>query len=305
MNTSPYYKFSTFLKETYNEKVYKIPINVPCSCPNRDGFKSTEGCIFCSDIGAGFETQEDYIPIAQQLQTNIDYIGKKYKAKKFIAYFQNYSNTYVPLNVLEKRIMQCLRDDVVAIYISTRPDCINEEQCLLFDKIQKENNVDIVIEMGLQTCNDRVLKILNRQHTFKDFVNSAILLKKYNVKRCVHMISDLPFESIDDVIDSARKLNELGIEQVKNHSLYILKNTKLANMYKNNEVNPISLEEYIERTITFLEHLNEKIVIQRLIGRAPKEDTIFCNYGRSWRYIVDRIEKEMIESNRLQGIKLK
>ena len=298
-----YYKFSDYLFKKYNEKVYKIPINIKASCPNRDGKKDTKGCIFCGDIGAGFETLENKIPIKIQLKKNIEYIGKKYKANKFIAYFQNYSNTYIPFEQFEYNILQAIDNRVCAIYISTRPDCVFEKHCIFLQKISKEYNIDIVFELGLQSINEKTLVFLNRQHTFEEFKNTVSLIKKYNIEICVHMINDIPVDTNEDVIKSAKMLSKLEIEQVKCHSLYVLKNTKLGEMYEKNQIDMLKIDDFIERTILFLEHLNKNIVVQRLIGRAPKEETLFCNYGRNWRYIVNEIEKQMIDNNRFQGSK--
>jgi len=300
-----YYKFSNYLKELYGEKVYKIPINIVCSCPNRDGTKDTKGCIFCGDDGAGFETIENSIPIKIQLQKNIEYMGTKYKSKKFIAYFQNYSNTYLPINQFKYNIEQVITDKrVCAIYIATRPDCIFDEHCVYLKNIKDTYHIDIVVEFGLQSTNDDTLLFLNRHHTFSDFKKGVELLKKYNLEVCAHMINDIPTESIDDVINSAKELSILGVNQVKCHSLYVLKNTQLGYMYENNEITLLELEDFIDRTIVFLEHLDKNIVVQRLIGRAPKEKTLFCNFGRNWRYIVDKIEKQMILKGSYQGSKV-
>jgi len=285
----------------YGEKVYKIPINVKCSCPNRDGKKDTKGCIFCGDIGAGFETLENKIDIKTQLETNIVYMGEKYKAKKFIAYFQNYSNTYIPLKQFKYNISQALDKRVCAIYVSTRPDCIDEQYCIFLKKIKEEYNVDIVFELGLQSTKESTLKFLNRQHTFEDFKKAVYMIKKYNLEVCVHMINDIPTETIEDVKKSAIQLSRLGVEQVKCHSLYVLKNTKLGEMYEKDEITMLKVDDFIERTIVFLENLDKNIVVQRLIGRAPKEQTLFCNFGRNWRYVVNEIDKKMINSNRVQG----
>lgn len=298
-----YYKFSTYLKNTYGQKVYKIPINAQVTCPNRDGKKDTSGCIFCSEEGTAFESFENYVPIKKQLLKNMTYIGEKYNAKKFIAYFQNYSNTYLPLNKFTVNIKEVLHPDVVAIYIATRPDCIDEKQLIFLSEISKQYKLDIVIEMGLQSTKNSTLTFLNRHHTYEDFVTSTNLIKSYGLKVCAHMINDLPNETIGDVITSAKSLSYLKVDQVKCHSLYILKNTKLGEMYNDNLFKMGTVDEFIMKTIGFLENLDKNIVVQRLIGRAPKEKTLFCNYGRNWRYVVNQIENIMAEENIIQGSK--
>lgn len=298
-----YYKFSDYLKTRYGEKVYKIPVNLPVTCPNRDGNISSNGCIFCSDIGAGFECLPNSLEVKDQLQKNIKYIGKKYNAKKFIAYFQNYSNTYLPIEEFKNYVYQCLINDIVAIYISTRPDCILKEHLEFLKQIKERCNIDIIVELGLQTVNYHTLKVLNRGHSLAEFIHSVINIKRYDITVCAHYIVDLPMDNIEDVIEGAKIISALGVDQVKCHSLYVLKNTKLYDMYKNNEIKIVTIEEFIDRTICFLEYLNPEIVIQRLIGRAPESDTIFCNWGMSWWKIKEQIEEKMSKMESFQGRK--
>lgn len=301
MIKAPYYKFSDFLKEKYGRKIYKIPVNIPCGCPNRDGTKGTGGCIFCGEEAAGFETLESTVSVQDQLQKNIKYIGPKYNADGFIAYFQNYSNTYLDFKLFKEYINAACIKEVVAIYISTRPDCIYEYHAEFLKQISLKNNVDIVIEMGLQSTDDETLKILNRQHTVEDFFQSTKILQKYGLGVCAHMISDLPMEDIKQVAENAKLLSKAGVDQVKCHSLYILKNTVLADMYNNGEIVMPECSEFIDRTIAFLRNLDKRIIVQRLMGRAPKDRSLFCNYGRSWRAVVDEIEAKMHQNNWHQG----
>lgn len=298
-----YYKFSEFLINKYGEKVYKIPLNIKTTCPNRDGKKGYGGCIFCGDEGAGFELKSNEIDIIEQLKSNINYIGKKYNANKYIAYFQNYTNTYLEFNYFCNMIESVCIEGIVAIYISTRPDCIFEEQLEFLNKIKNKYNIDIVIEIGLQSINNNTLQWLNRMHTYEDFLESVVKIKKYDIEICVHLILDIPIDSIEDIRTTANILSNLKIEQIKCHSLFVVKNTKLASMYEKNEFVPISLMEFIERSIAFIENLDKNIVIQRLIGRAPKENTIFCNHNTSWWKIRDMIEEKMQISKTFQGNK--
>lgn len=298
-----YNRFSKYLKKKYNAKVYKLPLNLPVTCPNRDGRISKGGCIFCGEEGTGFENLPSYLSVKEQLSKNSKYIGENYKSEKFIAYFQNYSNTYIALENFKKYISEACVDNIVAIYISTRPDCIWKGHLEYLKSIKDTKGIDIVIELGLQTVNYHTLKILKRGHLLAEFIDAVLLIKSYGLEICVHYILDIPMDSLDDTIEGARVLSALKVEQVKCHSLYILKDTLLGEMYQRGEVVPISMEEYIERTISFLEYLNSDIVIQRLIGRAPKERSLFCNWGKSWWKIHDLLEKKMKEENRFQGKK--
>lgn len=298
-----YNKFSNYLKARYGAKVYKLPVNIPVTCPNRDGRLSEQGCIFCGEEGAGFETLSNWLSVKEQLERNSKYIGSKYKPEKFIAYFQNYSNTYLPLQKFKEYILDACIEDVVAIYISTRPDCISDKYLDFLNSVKSNKGVDVVIELGLQTVNYHTLKSLNRGHTLAEFIDSIMRINRFGIDSCAHYIVDLPLDNMEDVIEGAKILSALNVKQVKCHSMYILEDTTLGNMYKNKEVVPISLQEYIERTITFLEHLNPNIVIQRLIGRAPEERSLFCNWGMSWWKIRDLIEEKMEHEERYQGKK--
>ncbi|HOM03340.1 MAG TPA: TIGR01212 family radical SAM protein [Acetivibrio sp.] len=298
-----YNKFSTYLKEKYGSKVYKLPLNLPVTCPNRDGRISGSGCIFCGEEGAGFENLPSFLEIKEQLKLNSKYIGKNYSSEKFIAYFQNYSNTYLPLEDFKKYINEALAENIVAVYISTRPDCIEDSYLSFLKEIKQSKGVDIVIELGLQTVNYHTLKFLNRGHLLAEFIDAVLRIKAFGLESCAHYILDLPMDSMDDVIEGARILSALGVSQVKCHSLYILKDTVLGEMYERGEIQPVTVEEYIERAVSFLEYLDPSIVVQRLIGRAPEERSLFCNWGMSWWKIHDAIERKMIEENRYQGKK--
>jgi uncharacterized protein len=298
-----YYKFSEFLKAKYGSKVYKLPVNIPGTCPNRDGTLGTFGCIFCGDEGAGFENLPNQIGVKEQLQRNSQYIGQKYHSEKFIAYFQNYSNTYLPLEVFKQTILEACMDNICAIYISTRPDCIHDSYLSFLSHIQHEKKIDIVLEIGLQTVNYHHLKLLQRGHSLAEVIDATLRIRSFGLECCVHYIVDLPMDKVDDVIEGAKIISALGVKQVKCHSLYILKNTTLGNMYESGKIEPLSQTEYIERMILFLEYLNPEIVIQRLIGRAPEKRSLFCNWNTSWWKIRDVIEETMIREHRYQGNK--
>ncbi|NLP46866.1 MAG: TIGR01212 family radical SAM protein [Epulopiscium sp.] len=301
MKSQLYNKYSIYLKEKYGEKVYKIPINLPVTCPNRDGVCGVGGCAFCGEEGTGFEMLSNQYSIRKQLNENKAYIGKKYGAKKFIAYFQNFTNTYMPLEDFKTYMEDAIESSIVEIAISTRPDCINEEYLKVLQEITQKTNINISIELGLQTVNYHTLSKLNRGHGLAEFLDAVLRIKNYGFEVCTHLILNLPWDSQEDVIENAKILSIIGIKQVKLHALYIVKDTLLGQWYKTGEVTMISLEDYIERVICFLEYLDPTIVVQRLIGRAPKENTLFVNWDTSWWKIQDKIEQKMKEENRYQG----
>ncbi len=296
-----YNKYSDSLKSEYGEKVYKIPINLPVTCPNRDGNCGVGGCIFCGEDATGFESQDNSMSVKDQMLKNIEHISKKYAASKYIAYFQNFTNTYMPINLFKDYISAAVMPDVVEIAISTRPDCISEYYLEFLKKIEEENNVNITIELGLQSINHKTLVNINRGHTLAEYIDSVLRIRKYKFKICTHLILNLPWDDMSDVIESAKIMSAFKIDYVKLHSLYMVKNTVMEAMYKNNDFELITADEYKERVIIFLEYLDKDIVIQRLISRAPKEDTSFVNWHTSWWKIRDEIEAEMTKESRYQG----
>lgn len=298
-----YNEYSNFLKNKYKEKVYKLPVNIPCTCPNRDGTIGYGGCTFCAEVGTGFEMLENTMSVKEQIKTNMEYISKKYKAKKFIAYFQNYTNTYLKFENFKNYISEAIMENIVEISISTRPDCIGDEYLEFLYEISNLHKINISIELGLQTVNYHTLIDINRGHTLAEFIDAVLRIKKFGFEICTHVILNLPDDNIIDTIETAKILSVLKIDQVKVHSLYIMKNTKMGILYKNKEITVIDEEDYVERVITFLEYLDKDIVVQRLVGRAPKEDSLFVNWGMSWWKIKDDILEKMEKEERYQGSK--
>lgn len=297
-----YNKYSTYLKEKYGDKVYKIPVNIPVTCPNRDGTVTCGGCIYCGDVGAGYEMRSNEETIEEQLRNNIEKIGKKYKAKYYIPYLQNYSNTYMPINKFKNILEQLVMPECVGISVSTRPDCINEKYLEALDEWSKKYNKDVCIELGLQTVNYHTLEIINRGHSLAEYLDAVMQIKQYkHFTICTHIIADLPWDTIEDVIETSKCMSALKIDYVKLHALYVVKNTKLADMYQEDEVNMVELEEYKKRVIAFLRYLSPDIIVQRIIGRAPEEHTLYANWNTSWWKIHDDIVDNMVANNNVQG----
>ncbi len=305
MDIEVYNVYSKYLKEKYGEKVYKLPISLPLTCPNRDGSVGTGGCIFCGEEGGSFENLPNTLSVKEQIGKNKAYISKRYNAKKFISYFQSFTNTYLPLEDFKENIEASIVEDVVGISISTRPDCVGDEYLEYLSSVQNKYNLDIIVELGLQTVNYHTLKKINRGHTLAEFIDAVLRCQKHNIRTCAHLILNLPWDDMDDVVENAKILNVLKIDEVKLHALYIVDGTVLGEMYKRGDIELISKEEYQERVIRFLEYLDENIVVQRIIGRAPEENSLFVNWNESWWKIRDEIVYEMKKRNIRQGIKLK
>lgn len=294
--------YSDYLKEKYGEKVYKLPINVAGTCPNRDGTLGIGGCTFCAESGAGYDSLSAELSVREQLQKNRAYIGKKYKAQKFIAYFQNYCNTYMPTERFRSLVQQAMAEDVVEISISTRPDCVRKEHLEFLHGLKQETQVETSLELGLQTANYHTLLKVNRGHTLAEFIRAVNLCHQYHISICAHVILNLPWDDQTDVTETAKILSALGVEGVKLHSLNILKGTQLAEQYKAGEFPAPDCEEYICRTLNFLAWLDEDIVVHRLIGRAPENISVIENFNMSWRRVYDEIIARMERENIVQGM---
>lgn len=299
MEHYPYYQYSDYLRETYGEKVYKLPVNLPLTCPNRIG---SRGCIFCSESGTGFEAMSAMIPVTQQLEQTKEHIRKKYKAEKFIAYFQNYTNTFLPAAQFETYMREAAEDeDIVEIAVSTRPDCISEEYLDVLKNIQTEKKRNITIELGLQTANYHTLEQIQRGHGLAAFIDAVLFIRTYGFPICAHVILNLPGDDMLDVIETSRILSVLHIKLVKIHSLYLARNTLLCEAYENGTIAICSKEEYIKRAALFLSHLDPEIAVERLFSRIPEKDAVFSNWGTSWWKLKDELMEYMKENNLCQG----
>lgn len=299
-----YFKYSKFLKDKYGKKTYKLPINLPTTCPNRDGNFGKEGCYFCGEEGANFEMLSDDISVRNQLLKNREYIGERYGVDQFIAYFQNYTNTYLELETLKAYAKEAAAvEGVKAVYFSTRPDTINKRYIseLKETLAAVSEEIELAFEFGLQTVNYKTLQAVNRQHGLAEFIDAVLTAKKFNAEIGAHLILNLPGDSREDVVEGAKILSALGIDHVKLHALYIRENSFFAKKYLAGDLKITSLEEYIERVILFLEHLSPEIAVQRLLGRAPGEESLFENWDLPWWQIHDRIIKEMKERESYQG----
>jgi radical SAM protein (TIGR01212 family) len=296
-----YNVYSEHLRQRYGDKVYKLPVSLPVTCPNRDGTCGTDGCVFCGEIGAGYENLPASMTVDMQIAANRVHIAAKYKAKKFIPYFQNFSNTYLPVAELEKYVYEACQEDVVSIALATRPDCVNDTYLAMLAKVSKEKGVDICIELGLQTVNYHSLEKVQRGHTLAEFIDAVLRIKRYNIEVCAHIILNLPWDDELDAIESAKILSAMEVNQVKLHALYIVKETKMAQWYTEGMISLITKDEYVARVVTFLEYLHADIVVQRLIGRAPEANTLFTNWQTGWWKIRDEIEQTLVARDTWQG----
>lgn len=308
LENSLYRNYAEHLKEKYREKVYKLPVNLPGTCPNRDGTVGYGGCIFCDEEGSGFECLSNSLSVQKQISKNKAFFQKRFNAQKFVAYFQAFTNTYMPLAEFKQNVLAAVADkDIVGISISTRPDCIHESYLQFLTEVCREvqekegRKLDVSIELGLQTANYHTLQKINRGHTLAEYLDAVIQIKKHNFSICTHIILNLPWDDENDVIENAKIMSALKIDYIKLHSLYVVKGTVLDDLYQKGEFQLISLDEYTDRVILFLEHLAPEIVVQRLVGKGPQGQLSFCNWNTSWWKIKQMIEDKMVERKTYQG----
>lgn len=297
-----YRTYSSYLKEKYGEKVYKLPIALPVTCPNRDGFCGTGGCTFCGEIGTGYENLPEDLSVTEQIDQNIAHIAPKYKAYKYIPYFQNFTNTYLPLAKFASYAEEAAQhEDCVGLAIATRPDCVHPAYLDLLAAVKEKYNTDITIELGLQSTNPHSLLEIRRGHTVGEYIDAVLQIAPYSFDVCTHIIANLPWDDRIDVRESAKIISALPVHQVKIHALYILRHTKMAQQYMAREITMCTLDEYVQRVVDFVELLRPDIVLQRLVGRVPEENTLFANWGRTWWVIRDQIEAEFERRGTRQG----
>ena len=298
MNLYRYNYINEYLKDKFGERTLKICVDGGFTCPNRDGTKSSLGCIFCSEKGSGEHI--NFKPIKNQ----IEYYFKSYKAEranKFIVYFQNFTNTYDTIQNLKDKYDQALIDSrIVGLEVATRPDCINEDVCKLLSSYKDKYYVSV--GLGLQTVNEEIGLTINRCYTNDDFINATKMLKKYDIPIICHIMIGLPNESFKDIQNIVKFINDNNISGVKIHSTYVVKNTKLNEMYENNEYIPISLEYYLDMLEYVITHLNKDIIIHRLNGDAPKDILVAPDWNSHKKWILNGINKRLKEKNLYQGI---
>ena len=296
-----YNQYSAYLKNKFGVKVYKITLDAGFSCPNRDGTISTGGCIFCDEGGSFSQAHSNLLSIEEQIEEGVKTLSARFKAQKFMSYFQAYSNTYKPVKELEKIYNASLcREDIVGLSIGTRPDCIDDEKLDLIAGYKDDYYT--WIEYGLQSIHDKTLRKINRGHDFDCFLKAYEKTKERGINVCVHVIFGL-WESHDEIMQTAQKLAQLGVDGVKIHMLCALENTKLADMYSRGEIDFMSEDEYIQTVCDFLEYLPKTTTIHRLAGNGLKKNLIAPCWLGAKMDCLNKIDRELMKRNSFQGIK--
>ena len=302
--TKRYNQYSQHLKELFNCKVYKVTIDAGFSCPNRDGTISTGGCIFCEDGGSFSQAHSGQLSIDEQLDTSIKKLKDRFGAKKFISYFQAYSNTYAPVEKLKSLYDEAVsHPEVVGLSIGTRPDCVDEEKIRLINSYTENHHV--WVEYGLQSIHNKTLKLINRGHSSEDFIKAYELTRKFgkDIKICVHVILGLPGETRQEMLETAKVLADLGIDGIKIHLLCALKDTELEKMYNRGEFNPLSSEDYVDTVCDYLEILPKETVIHRLAGNGLKKILVAPKWLPEKFKVLNLIDRELERRGTFQGSK--
>lgn len=294
-----YNRLTEFLKRKFGERTLKICIDGGFTCPNRDGKKGTCGCIFCSEAGSG-----DHLNRGTDISEQVKNYFSSYKstrANKFIAYFQNYTNTYSDVETLRNKYRSALIDDrIVALAIATRPDCITEDIVKMISEFTKTHYV--WVELGLQTCSDITGNLINRCYSSEQFTKAVKLLNKYHIDVVTHIMVGLPGEDFESIKETVKFINLHHIQGIKIHSTYVVKNTKLEELYRIGKYIPLDLDEYINSVVYILTHISKDVVIHRISGDAPKSILIAPEWNTHKKLVLNGVHKLLNDNNLYQGI---
>lgn len=299
-----YNDLNTYLRSLFECRVQKITVDAGLSCPNRDGRVSTGGCIFCNARGSGTGAHTRGLTITDQLLQGKKYLARRYKAKKFLAYFQSFSNTYAPIDKLQKLYDEALAvEDIVGLSIGTRPDCVDLPVLELLQDYAGHHL--IWIEYGLQSASDKTLELINRGHDVQCFKDAVSATLNRGIKICAHVILGLPGETRSDILQTARTISDLGIDGVKLHLLYVVKGTPLEALYRQGDYRCLEQQAYIDLVCDFLERIPPEMVIQRLTGDPHPEELVAPQWSREKTETIRKINETLERRDSWQGSKFR
>lgn len=285
-----YYSFNRYLRDTFGDKVYKISINAGFTCPNRDGTLGKRGCIFCSEGGSGDFAESSSLSITQQIENGKKRVESKIKSGKYIAYFQAFTNTYAPTDVLREKFLEAINHkDIVALSIATRPDCLPDDVIALLDELNKIKPV--FVELGLQTIHEKSAEYIRRGYPLSVYDNAVKKLKSIGVNIVTHIIIGLPNETKDDMLKTVKYVCDKGTNGIKLQLLHVLKNTDLANDYESGNFDTLEMEEYLDIIKSCVEIIPDNIVIHRLTGDGAKKDLIAPLWSADKKKVLNAINK--------------
>ena len=295
-----YYSLDYYIKETYGEKLYKLSLDGGMTCPNRDGKLDSRGCIFCSAGGSGDFAGDRRLSIREQISEAKQLVSRKHTGSSYIAYFQAYTNTYAPVDYLEKIFTEAISEpDIRILSIATRPDCLSPKVLELLSRLNRIKPV--WVELGLQTMHKKSADFIRRGYDLDVFEKAVYDLKNIGITVITHIILCLPDENTTMMLETISYLNELPIDGIKLQLLHILKGTDLANVYEANPFSLPNLEEYVELLGQIISHLREDIVIHRLTGDGPKSLLIAPLWTGNKRLVLNRIQKYFKDADIWQG----
>lgn len=295
-----YNSYHDYLKERFGCRVNKVSVDMGFTCPNRDGSVARGGCVYCNNDSFVPPYARTRYSMHDQLTRGMEYLSKRFKAEKFIVYFQAYTNTYDEAGKLEAMYREALRyDGVVGIAVGTRSDCIDEEKIDLFERLAKECYVSL--EYGIESVYDKSLEFMNRGHDYGSVLDAIELSKGRGFELGAHIILGMPTETKEEMLATADEVSSLPIDCLKIHNLHIVKNTPLARMYKENPFPLFAYEEYLDFIVRFLEKLSPKIVVERFFTDTPRSLLIAPGWNRSHIEIIRGIEGELEIRGTYQG----
>lgn len=296
----PYYSLDAFLHEQFQEKVYKVSLDGGFTCPNRDGTLDTRGCIFCSAGGSGEFAGDRRLSIGEQLDAQIESIRAKRPVRRFIAYFQAFTNTYAPAEQLDGLYREALaRPEVAGLSVATRPDCLPPPVLDLLERLNREK--PLWVELGLQTIHEKTAAYIRRGYSLSCFEKAVNELHCRGLDVIVHIILGLPGETRTQMLETVRYLNRLPIRGIKLQLLHVLSGTDLAEDYRKGLFQILEKEEYIDLLIRCLEELRPDMVIHRLTGDGPKNLLIAPLWSRAKRSVLNELHHQLAERHTWQG----
>ena len=296
-----YNDLNSYFRLMFGCRVQKITVDAGLTCPNRDGSLAAGGCIYCNSRGSGTGAYANGQSITEQLVEGKKALTKRYKAKKFIAYFQSFSNTYAPIGKLKQLYDEALSvEDVVGLSIGTRPDCVDTDRLSLIEEYAR--NFLIWIEYGLQSATDETLVFINRGHDVDCFVKAVQATKNRGIKICVHVILGLPHEDRTHVLQTAKMLADLEIDGVKLHLLYVVKGTPMEALYRKGKYRCLEQQEYVDLVCDFLERIPPDVVIQRLTGDPHREELVAPAWSLKKTETLALIKDTLEKRNARQGL---
>ncbi|MCZ6790758.1 MAG: TIGR01212 family radical SAM protein [Candidatus Dadabacteria bacterium] len=295
-----YNTYRPYIKEKLGYRVNKLSVDMGFTCPNRDGNLAVGGCVYCNNDSFVPPYARARFSMDQQITNGMDYLRKRFKAEKFIVYFQSYTNTYDSVEKLEDMYRNALKyEDVIGIAVGTRSDCIDEEKISMFEELAKDYYVSL--EFGIESIYDKTLEFMNRGHDYQSVLDAIEMSKGRGFEIGAHIIVGMPTETKEEMLAMAGEVSSLGIDVFKVHNLHIVRNTPLARMYKKEPFSLFNFEEYIDFIIEFLERLSPDMVVERLFTDTPHQLLIAPDWGKSHLQILQAIEAELERKDTYQG----